>query len=70
MKYRANCTYCVSPIMNLYPMSKNHYYYSETDLYIEVNKLEEANLIEQLNHYQEGSFRVYNELSKLISNNH
>lgn len=69
MKYRANCTYCVSLIMNLYPMRKNRYYHNETDLFIEVNKLEEANLIEQLNHYQEGSFRVYNELVKLTSNN-
>lgn len=56
--------------MNIY--SKYDYYYCAigTDLYIEVNTPEEANLIEQLNGYQEGSFRVYNELVKLTSNNH
>lgn len=70
MKYRAICTHCVSPIMNLYPRSESHYYYDATDLYIEVNTPEEANLIEQLNRYQEGSFRVYKELVKLTSNNH
>ena len=70
MKYRAICTHCVSPILNLYPMSKTQYYHGATDLYVEVNTPEEANLIEQLNGYQEGSFRVYNELVKLTSNNH
>ena len=69
MKYRAKITSCASPIMNIY--SKYDYYYCAigTDLYIEVNTPEEANLIEQLNGYQEGSFRVYNELVKLTSNN-
>lgn len=70
MKYRAICTHCASPIMNLYPKRENYYCYDATDLYIEVNTPEEANLIEQLNGYQEGSFRVYNELVKLTSNNH
>lgn len=69
MKNRAICTHCVSPIMNIYP--KSNYYYSADarDLYIEVDTEEEANLIEQLNGYQEGSFRVYNELIKITSNN-
>lgn len=70
MKYRAICTHCISPIMNIYPSRENNYYYDATDLYIEVKTPEEANLIEQLNRYQEGSFRVYNELVKLTSNNH
>lgn len=70
MKYRAICTHCVSPILNLYPASENFYIYDALELYIEVNTPEEANLIEQLNGYQEGSFRVYNELVKLTSNNH
>lgn len=56
--------------MNIYPKSENYYCADATDLYIEVNTPEEANLIEQLNGYQEGSFRVYNELVKLTSNNH
>lgn len=56
--------------MNLYPAKENYYFYDATDLYIEVKTPEEANLIEQLNGYQRGSFRVYNELVKLTSNNH
>lgn len=70
MKYKAICTHCVSPIMNLYPKRKNYYCEDLTDLYVYVNTPEEANLIEQLNGYQESSFRVYNELVKLTSNNH
>lgn len=69
MKYRAICTHCVSPIMNIYPKSKNYYCADAHDLYLEVDTEEEANLIEQLNGYQEGSFRVYNELVKITSNN-
>lgn len=70
MKYRAICTHCVSLIMNIYPESEIYYYAVRKRLYVEVNTPEEANLIEQLNGYQEGSFRVYNELVKLTSNNH
>ncbi len=69
MKYRAICTHCVSPIMNIYPKSKNYYFADARDLYIEVDTEEEVNLIEQLNGYQEGSFRIYNELVKITSNN-
>lgn len=69
MKYRVNCTHCVSLIMNLYPLRENIYLHDSSNLYIDVYTPEEANLIEQLNGYQEGSFRVYNELVKLTSNN-
>ena len=55
--------------MNIYPKSKNYYCADAYDLYVEVDTEEEANLIEQLNGYQEGSFRVYNELVKITSNN-
>jgi hypothetical protein len=55
--------------MNIYPKSKNYYFADARDLYIEVDTEEEVNLIEQLNGYQEGSFRIYNELVKITSNN-
>lgn len=70
MKYRAKCTHCASPIMNIYPRRNNYYVTDANDLYIEVSTEEEANLIEQLNGHQESSFRIYNELVKITSNNH
>ena len=70
MKYRGICTHCVSPIMNIYPKGKYDYYADDKNIYVEVNTIEEAALIEQLNTYQKGSIRVYTELVKLTSNNH
>lgn len=64
MMYRAKCTYCITLLKNCNKYKDCYYCHDKYDSYIEVNNPEEANLIEQLNGHQEGTFKVYKELLK------
>ena len=64
MKYRAKCTWCAPLLMNCKKYAKAYYPHDNRDTYIEVDTTEEANLIETLNGYQEGTFKTYKEILK------
>lgn len=50
MKYRAECTYCTSQVMNTYPnMRKNPMLKDELHTYIAVDTEEEKTYIESIN---------------------
>jgi hypothetical protein len=50
--------------MNCKKYAKAYYPHDNRDTYIEVDTAEEANLIETLNGYQEGTFKTYKEILK------
>ena len=50
--------------MNCKKYAKSYYSHDHYDTYIEVDTKEEANLIERLNGYQEGTLKTYKEILK------
>lgn len=67
--YKANCTYCISQMCNIYPDREKHplkNYFDKT--YIEVEtKLEQA-YIELININMRTAIHTYQELENYISN--
>lgn len=70
MNYPVKCTHCMSLLLNLKKYRFANYYKNCGQWYIDVQDETELTYISQLEWYQEGSFRMYNELVKITSNNH
>lgn len=64
MSYRAKCTHCACLLKNISKYTNKHFYNQDEDIVIYVDTREEANLIEQMDGHQEGTFKIYNELLK------
>lgn len=58
MKYRAKCTKIVSFIEDNYNCNVYHIVRDAKDKYIEVDTLEEADIIEELNRLQEKAIKL------------
>lgn len=66
MMYRAKCTHCAPLLMNLDKFKGLDFFRDEDDLYCTVNSVELATMIEFLNHYQESSYKTFNEILNYI----
>lgn len=67
MKYKANCTYCISQVFNLYPDREKHRILSYFDKkYIEVETEIERSYIELLNSYMRVAIEIYQEIENYI----
>lgn len=68
MNYPVRCTWCISLLKNTKHYKHAHYYMLENEMYIDVNTLCEQNAITMLNGYQEGVFKVYNDILNMFKN--
>lgn len=67
MKYKANCTYCISQVCNLYPDREKHRILSYFDKkYIEVETEIERSYIEIINSYMRAAIETYQHLENYI----
>lgn len=67
--YRANCTYCISQMCNIYPnRRKNPMLKDELHIYIAVDTEEEADYIESINKHMQTAYLQINNLEHFIEN--
>lgn len=69
MKYKANCTYCIAQMYNLYPDRKKHpmmNYFDKTFIEVET-ELEQAH-IELINTYMKNAIETYQFIENYINN--
>lgn len=65
MKYRAKCTKCDKLINSVYPTNANNYVRDAKELYVEVETLKEADLVETINNASIAIFENFCELAKI-----
>lgn len=69
MKYKAECTYCISQICNLYPNREEHPFTNHSGkTYIQVDTTYERDYIELFNKAMRLAIEDYQKLEKYISN--
>ena len=68
MVYKVKCTHCSPLLMNTKILKDGYFSHDAHDTYIHVTDKELANMIEQLNGYQEGTFKTYQQILEYIEN--
>lgn len=68
MKYRAKCTKIVSFVEDNYNVNVYHIVRDASDKYIEVDTMEEADIIEELNRIEEKALKLKLRLFDILDN--
>lgn len=67
MRLKAECTYCISQVQNLYPdRRKNRIEKYENKMLITIDTEKEFDYIESINHFMKQSLYIYKELEEYL----